>query len=36
LRIEPALKASAELLEEHASQLSVAVGLALRSFEDKL
>ncbi len=36
LRIEPPVKASAELLEQYAPQLSVAVGLALRSFEGKL
>jgi type IV pilus assembly protein PilM len=36
LRIDPPVDASADLLEQHAPQLSVAVGLALRSFEDKL
>jgi len=36
LRIDPPANASADLLEQHAPQLSVAVGLALRSFEDKL
>jgi len=36
LRIEPPVNGSAELLEQYAPQLSVAVGLALRSFEDKL
>ena len=36
LRIDPPADASADLLEQHAPQLSVAVGLALRSFEDKL
>ena len=36
MRIDPPANASADLLEQHAPQLSVAVGLALRSFEDKL
>ena len=36
LRIESPVKTSAEMLEQYAPQLSVAVGLALRSFEDKL
>jgi type IV pilus assembly protein PilM len=36
LKIEPAANASAEVMEQHAPQLSVAVGLALRSFEGKL
>jgi type IV pilus assembly protein PilM len=36
LKIEPPANAGAELMEQHAPQLSVAVGLALRSFEGKL
>jgi type IV pilus assembly protein PilM len=36
LRIDPPANTSAEMLEQFAPQLSVAVGLALRSFEDKL
>ncbi len=36
LKIEPPAGASAELMERQAPQLSVAVGLALRSFEGKL
>jgi type IV pilus assembly protein PilM len=36
LKIEPPASVSAELMERQAPQLSVAVGLALRSFEGKL
>ena len=33
-KVEPPVGAGAELVEQNAAQLAVAVGLALRSFED--